>query len=352
MLFNTKVIKNYIFRRFAEKVNLKFREYSLTLCSVKLLNDQIMKILSECEFTLTMSEWTGTMVAIVLDLEADFDVVLGMSWHLQWKPLYDWETLDVFVNAPEGAKRIVHKFGFVKRLVNGPILTSLADWPEDLQVNAISFQDAEREIKGGAKAYLYFIREHHEDDDSNSSVNSMMNSTETAMETQSHSKDSESKEINLSETSDDQNMNVGSDECRTIRRAKLRKLLKETKDVFRPELPEGLPPRRSIDHAIETGDARPVNKNAYPLSAQQLREQTRQIEELLRRGLIRESVSPWGAPVLFVPKKNGEWRMCIDYRMLNSKTLKNAYPLPRIQDCIDRLGKATNLSSIDLWSEY
>src|SRR5436309_3377949 len=189
-----------------------------------------------------MSEWTGTVVATVLDLEADFDVVLGMSWHLQWKPLYDWETLDVFVNAPEGAKSIVHKFGFVKRLVNGPILTSLADWPEHLQVNAISFQDAEREIKGGA--------------------------------------------------------------------------------------------------------------NAYPLSAQQLREQTRQIEELLRRGLIRESVSPWGAPVLFVPKKNGEWRMCIDYRMLNSKTLKNAYPLPRIQDCIDRLGKATNLSSIDLWSGY
>ena len=168
------------------------------------------------------------------------------------------------------------------------------------------------------------------------------------METQSHSKDSESKEINLSETSDDQNMNVGSDECRTIRRAKLRKLLKETKDVFRPELPEGLPPRRSIDHAIETGDARPVNKNAYPLSAQQLREQTRQIEELLKRGLIRESVSPWGAPVLFVPKKNGEWRMCIDYRMLNFKTLKNAYPLSRIQDCIDRLSKAINLSSIDL----
>src|SRR5436309_2681894 len=307
-----------------------------------------------------MSEWTGTVVATVLDLEADFDVVLGMSWHLQWKPLYDWETLDVFVNAPEGAKRIVHKFGFVKRLVNGPILTSLADWPEDLQVNAISFQDAEREIKGGAKAYLYFIREHHEDDDSNSSVNSMMNSTvnfmmnstETAMKIQSHSKDSESKEINLSETSDDQNMNVDSDECRTIRRAKLRKLLKETKDVFRRELPEGLSPRRSIDHAIETDDASPANKHAYPLSAKQLQEQTRQIEELLKRGLIRESVSPWGAPVLFVPKKNGEWRMCIDYRMLNSKTLKNAYPLPRIQDCIDRLGKATNLSSIDLWSGY
>ncbi|TMC19219.1 MAG: retroviral-like aspartic protease, partial [Chloroflexi bacterium] len=156
VLLDTGATKNYISRRFAEKANLKFRGYPSALRSVKLPNGQVMKILGECEFTLIMSEWTGTVVATVLDLEADFDVVLGMSWHLQWKPLYDWETLDVFVNAPEGAKRIVHKFGFVKRLVNGPILTSLADWPEDLQVNAISFQDAEREIKGGAKAYLYF----------------------------------------------------------------------------------------------------------------------------------------------------------------------------------------------------
>jgi hypothetical protein len=85
---------------------------------------------------------------------------------------------------------------------------------------------------------------------------------------------------------------------------------------------------------------------------QQLQEQTRQVEELLRRDLIRESVSPWGAPVLFVLKKTGEWRMCIDYRMLNSKTLKNADPLPRIQECIDKLGKAKHLSSIDLLSGY
>jgi hypothetical protein len=137
-----------------------------------------------------------------------------------------------------------------------------------------------------------------------------------------------------------------------VEKTKLGQLIHEYRDIFHEDLPEGLPPQRAIDHAIDTGDHSPVNKNAYPLSVQRLQEQTRQIEELLRKGWIRESVSPWGAPVLFVPKKSGEWRMCIDYRMLNSKTLKNAYLLPRIQDCIDKLGGACHLSSMDMTSGY
>ena len=94
----------------------------------------------------------------------------------------------------------------------------------------------------------------------------------------------------------------------------IKHLLKEYNDVLREELPDGLPPVRSIEHAIDTGDKRPYNRNAFPLSEQQLREQTKQVEDLLKKGLIRESSSPWGAPVLFVAKKTpGEWRMCIDY---------------------------------------
>src|SRR5438876_2813340 len=135
-------------------------------------------------------------------------------------------------------------------------------------------------------------------------------------------------------------------------KTKLKKLIKEYNDIFHEELPDGLPPKCAVDHAIDTGDHSPVNKNAYPLSVQQLQEQVRQIEDLLKRGLIRESISPWGALVLFVPKTTGEWRMCIDYRMLNSKTLKNTYPLSRIQECIDKLSRASNLSSIDLLSGY
>jgi hypothetical protein len=111
--------------------------------------------------------------------------------------------------------------------------------------------------------------------------------------------------------------------------------------------------RNISSHGIDTGDARLVNKNPRPLSSQQLKEQMNQVESILKRGLIRESTSPRGAPVFFVAKKTlGEWRMCIDYRALNSLTIKNTYPLPRIQECTDKLGKASHLSSIDMVSGY
>ena len=89
----------------------------------------------------------------------------------------------------------------------------------------------------------------------------------------------------------------------------------EFRDVFREDLPAGLPPNRAVDHVINTGNEQPSNCNAYQLSVSQLEEQTRQVEKLLLRDLIRESTSPWGALVLFVakPKPPGEWRMCIDY---------------------------------------
>jgi hypothetical protein len=143
-------------------------------------------------------------------------------------------------------------------------------------------------------------------------------------------------------------------ELLSVQDLELRKAINEFRDVFQEELPDGLPPQRAVDHEIDTGNEAPSNRNAYPLSVVQLQEQTKQIGGLFKHGLIRESTSPWGAPVLFVrkPKTPGEWRMCIDYRALNSKTLKNAYPLPRIQECLDKLGKASHCTTLDLTSGY
>ncbi|KAG1035859.1 hypothetical protein G6F43_013161 [Rhizopus delemar] len=128
-------------------------------------------------------------------------------------------------------------------------------------------------------------------------------------------------------------------------------LVKQYTDVFRDELP-GLPPDRGINHVINTGDASPVNRQPFKMSPAELDEQRRQLKELLSLGLIRPSSSPWGAPVLFVRKKDGAMRMCIDYRALNKLTVRNKHPLPRIDECLDRLKGAQYFTSLDLKSGY
>ena len=115
----------------------------------------------------------------------------------------------------------------------------------------------------------------------------------------------------------------------------------------------GLPPEREVEFAIELerGTA-PISKAPYRMAPAELAELKKQLEELLEKGYIRPSVSPWGSPVLFVKKKDGSMRLCIDYRQLNKVTIKNRYPLPRIDDLLDQLVGASVFSKIDLRSGY
>ena len=132
---------------------------------------------------------------------------------------------------------------------------------------------------------------------------------------------------------------------------KARAILKNFADVFE-DMPPGLPPMRQIGHTIDTGSAAPVSKPAYRLSPKEKAEVERQVKDLLARGLIRPSQSPYGSPVLFVQKKDGSLRMCVDYRALNHITAKDKYPLPRIDDLLDKLKGAKVFSSVDLQSGY
>jgi hypothetical protein len=129
------------------------------------------------------------------------------------------------------------------------------------------------------------------------------------------------------------------------------RVLKEFEDVFQ-EVP-GLPPKRDIDFSINLmPGAAPISKAPYRMSTPELKELQLQLEELLKKGYIHPSVSPWGAPVLFVKKKDGTMRLCIDFRQLNKVTVKNKYPLPRIDDLFDQLKDAKVFSKIDLRSGY
>ncbi|KAJ4951553.1 hypothetical protein NE237_028385 [Protea cynaroides] len=112
-------------------------------------------------------------------------------------------------------------------------------------------------------------------------------------------------------------------------------VVRDYPDVFPEELP-GLPPDRATEFVIDLiPGATPVSKAPYRMAPTELKELKVQLQELLDKGYIRPSISPWGAPVLFIKKKDGSVLLCIDYRELNKLTIKNRYPLPRIDDLFD-----------------
>jgi hypothetical protein len=125
-------------------------------------------------------------------------------------------------------------------------------------------------------------------------------------------------------------------------------VVREFPDVFPEELP-GMPPDREVEFVIDllpgTGL---ISKRTYMMSIEDLKELKKQLMELQEAGYIRPSSSPWGTPVLFVKKKDGSQRMCVDYRSLNDVIVKNKYSLPRIEDVFDQMRGARVFSKIDL----
>jgi hypothetical protein len=130
------------------------------------------------------------------------------------------------------------------------------------------------------------------------------------------------------------------------------RVVRDFLDVFPEELP-GMPPDREVEFVIDLlpGTA-PISKRPYRMSIEELKELKKQLTELQETGYIRPSSSPWGALVLFVQKKDRSQRMCVDYRSLNDVTVKNKYPLPRIEDLFDQMRGVRVFSKIDLRSDY
>jgi hypothetical protein len=130
------------------------------------------------------------------------------------------------------------------------------------------------------------------------------------------------------------------------------RVVRDFPDMFPEELP-GMPPEREVEFVIDLlpGTA-PISKRPYRMSVEELQELKKQLTELQEAGYIHLSSSPCGAPVLFVQKKDGSQRMCVDYRSLNDVTIKNKYLLPHIDDLFDQMRGARVFSNIDLRSGY
>lgn len=126
-------------------------------------------------------------------------------------------------------------------------------------------------------------------------------------------------------------------------------LLSEFEEVFKE--PSHLPPTRKIQHAINIREGvAPFKSKPYRYPYYQKAEIESLVEQMLYQGIIQPSESPFASPVLLVRKKDGSWRMCIDYRRLNDATIKDNFPIPIIDDLLDELGRAKVFSKIDLRS--
>ncbi|MCO5608741.1 hypothetical protein L7F22_062956 [Adiantum nelumboides] len=134
----------------------------------------------------------------------------------------------------------------------------------------------------------------------------------------------------------------------------LSNFLNQFQDVFIDDIPRELPPKRGDDdHMIELiPGSSPPNKPPYRVSQAQQEEIMRQVNELVEKGMVRPSSSPFCSPVLLVQKKDGTYRMCVDYRALNRITIKNRFPVPRVEDLFDKLQGSTYFSRIDLKSGH
>jgi hypothetical protein len=136
------------------------------------------------------------------------------------------------------------------------------------------------------------------------------------------------------------------------RRLKDIHVVRKFPDVFPDDLP-GMPPERAIEFKIELPpDTTPISKAPYKMSQEELVELKIQLKDLLDKCFIHPSSSPWGCPALFISKKDKGLRLCVDYRLLNAVTIKNKYPLPRINILFNQLAGAQVFSKIDLRSGY
>jgi hypothetical protein len=131
----------------------------------------------------------------------------------------------------------------------------------------------------------------------------------------------------------------------------VQKLLDNFADIVVDELPNSLPPIRSISHHIDLIPGESLsNKEAYRLTPRENEEVKNQVQELIEKGLVRESLSPCTVPTMLSPNKYGGWRMCIDSRAINKITIRHRFPLPRMDDLMDSLSGANFFSKIDLKS--
>lgn len=294
-----------------------------------------------------------------------YDVILGMPWLEKFNPTIDWR--DRTIKFRDQQMR-VHLLDKSVTVVSGRVQTAETSTtgPESGEKRESKSQSSFRVSVAPSPrlelATLQYIQRSHRMKQIESAYIIYPQDIAAQMQWQGERNEEKSKsnsEISVVEIERDQSMVKRSTSSTTNSREDIElsnvrlRVMDTYRDVFPDDLPSGLPPQREVDHKIELIPGKnPPSRPLYRMSPSELLELKKQLEELVKSGFIQPSKSPFGAPILFVKKKDGSMRMCIDYRALNDITIKNSYPLPRVDELFDRLQGAKYFSKIDLRSGY
>ena len=301
---------NFVSKQFVSKHKLESRRLdSSSQHNVRLANG-IVETTNQCIIGQLMIDDHHEQVELTVITLKGYDIVLGMPWLEIHNPEVNWSTGTIRINDKHTFNAINNDHSLTKSSWNVNDRKS-ADVMCITELSALQFKRVAK--KSGTELFLAIVRPVNGDKVVSSKAN-VSNGTEHVA---------------------------------------VKNLLVKFKDVFPDDLPSGLPPKRDVDHRIELlPGSEPPTKAPYRMSPAQLDELKKQLNELLEKQFVQPSKSPFGAPVLFVKKKDGSTRMCIDYRALNKVTIKNKYPLPRVDELLDRLHGAKWFSKIDLRSGY
>ena len=331
LLIDTGAQDCFISQAFAAKAQLPVR--TVRCLPVEMAAGATAEVLGKTSARLQFQSHASSPVFYVLRaLPADYDLILGESWLKQHQATLSYDGVPACL-VTKGNKRIsVPALNFddssppgqiptgqlsvsSTRHQSSPATPEVNDQPPMPILSALQFKRAVRKVR--KRLFMVLV---------------------TPQSSPEHSDATEHQSSSSS--------------CSSSTVPDLQKILDKYKSIFE-EIPDGLPPDRGIPHLIPLQPgAQPPQKRMYRLSPLERQEVENQITWLLKKGWIESSSSPYGAPILFVPKKDGGLRMCMDWRALNKLTVKNKYPLPRIDDLLDQLHGANIFSIIDLQAGY
>jgi hypothetical protein len=285
----------------------------------------------------------GGKVDLVITTLGKYDVILGMPWFKRYKPVIDWDT-----GLIEKVRNPAHRPPHVSLVDSSSAEISKSSITKVREVTEIQLIYSESDEKGQHRRQCIIPLQG--DDTESKGTQSLNNISVVNVD------DDDYVLVCSAVSSESSSRNEDDDEIGSPQHPPpswLQPLLARFADVMNKEGPSSLPPSREEDHRIElVSGASPVKCKSFPLSAKHQDALRKALDELLTKGHISASKSPWAAPVFFVPKKDGSVRMVIDFRKLNDLTVKNSAPMHRPQDLFNRLKGAVVYTKLDLKSGY